>query len=162
METSEHSWHGYDPIRIPEDVDTSRKSISIYLFSRTRPAEQTAPRHATFYVQPPLPEKFKAGLTLSQEDAQALRSAVAKRDNWINFYQNEVLRHSGRAEKQQQQVESLMRKLDEAASLLETGDREGARKILEPYAGKAAAAGAPVEGSSNLKALLKRLLGREV
>jgi 2-oxoglutarate-Fe(II)-dependent oxygenase superfamily protein len=131
METSEHSWHGYDPIRVPGDLDTSRKSISIYLFTKTRPKSQTAPRHATFYVQPPLPDRFREGYTLSAKDAGEIRSAMAKRDNWINFYQREVLKHSGRAEKQQQRAEKL------AAVLGLSGDEDsGLRKLFRKLLGR--------------------------
>lgn len=130
METSERSWHGYDPIRIPPELDITRKSISIYLFSRTRPAEQVAPRHATFYVQPPLPDTYRAGLTLEKHHEQELRAAVAKRDNWINFYQEEVLKHSGRADREQQKADWLARKAAEAWDLLANNDARGAARLL--------------------------------
>ncbi len=94
METSERSWHGYDPIRLPESSDNSRKSISIYLFSATRPEEEIAPRHSTFYVQRPLAPKFREGHTLSEQDMRELQGHIIRRDHWITFYQNEVLRFS--------------------------------------------------------------------
>lgn len=94
METSERSWHGYDTLCLPEADKQSRKSISIYLFSAIRPEEQIAPRHSTFYVQKPLPAKFREGLTLTEEDMRELQTHIIKRDRWITFYQNEVLRFS--------------------------------------------------------------------
>jgi hypothetical protein len=104
METSERSWHGYDPIRLPNPDTQSRKSISIYLFSRTRPEEQIAPRHSTFYAMRPLPEQIQVGRTLSQEDVQAIQTGIAKRDRWIMHYQREVLRFSAKAEKQEKKA----------------------------------------------------------
>src|SRR5215469_12539062 len=55
FETSEHSWHGFPRIDLPiGERHRSRKSISIYLYTKTRPAQEIAPPHATFYVQRPL------------------------------------------------------------------------------------------------------------
>ncbi|MBN7795022.1 2OG-Fe(II) oxygenase [Parahaliea mediterranea] len=157
METSERSWHGYDPIQIPPALGTSRKSISIYLFSRSRPASEQAPRHATFYVQPPLPEKFRAGLTLAPEHERELRGCIAKRDNWINFYQNEVLKHSGRAEKQQQKAAWLMDKVAEARECLERNDAAGAAKVLDGISLARAERHASGGLSGKLKAIARKL-----
>jgi 2OG-Fe(II) oxygenase superfamily len=55
FETSEHSWHGFERIRLPDNKKhLSRKLLSIYLYTRDRPAEQIVPPHSTFYVQRPL------------------------------------------------------------------------------------------------------------
>ena len=104
METSERSWHGYDPIRLPDPETQSRKSISIYLFSRTRPEEQLAPRHSTFYAMRPLPEHIKVDHTLNKDDMHAIQTGIAKRDRWIMHYQREVLRFSAKAEKQEKKA----------------------------------------------------------
>jgi 2OG-Fe(II) oxygenase superfamily len=60
FETTERSWHGFDAIRLPaERKDLSRKSFAIYLYTKERPADETAASHATVYV----PEGMPAGLT---------------------------------------------------------------------------------------------------
>lgn len=95
FETNEYSWHGFPKIQLPEDRRTlSRKSISIYLYTKDRPAEEVAPTHSTFYVQRPLPERFVPGYRLTEEDVLALRSLLVRRDRWIEFYQKMELDNS--------------------------------------------------------------------
>jgi hypothetical protein len=95
FETNEYSWHGFPRINLPEGKrHLSRKSISIYLYTKTRPTEEIAPLHATFYVQRPLPDRFVAGHTLSEEDVSELRTLVIRRDRWIELYQNMELQKS--------------------------------------------------------------------
>ena len=118
METSERSWHGYDQIKLPHPDTQSRKSISIYLFSRTRPEDQIAPRHSTFYAMRPLPEHLKVGHTLTEADVQAINTGISKRDRWIMHYQREVLRFSAKAEKIEKKADWLMRKLEKNGSSL--------------------------------------------
>lgn len=124
METSERSWHGYDQIKLPDPELQSRKSISIYLFSRTRPDDQLAPRHSTFYAMRPLPGHLTEGHTLTAEDVQAINTGIAKRDRWIMHYQREVLRFSAKAEKTEKKASWLLGKLEkyersESPSLLD-------------------------------------------
>ena len=89
FETNEYSWHGFPRINLPPDQrHLSRKSISIYLYTETRPAEETAPLHATFYVQRPLPPHLQAGHVLTAEDVAELRALLIRRDGWIELYQN--------------------------------------------------------------------------
>ena len=96
FETNEYSWHGFPRINLPEDKrHLSRKSISIYLYTRTRPAEEIAPLHATFYVQRPLPPWIAAGHTLTPEDIAELRSLLVRRDRWIELYQKMELEKNG-------------------------------------------------------------------
>ncbi len=88
FETNEYSWHGFPKITLPEDKrHLSRKSISIYLYTKDRPAEEIAPRHATFYVQRPLPERLAPGYVLTSEDVLELRRLLIRRDDWIERYQ---------------------------------------------------------------------------
>lgn len=66
FETNEHSWHGFPKIQLPEaERHRSRKSISIYLYTRDRPAYEIAPVHGTFYVHRPLDPRFREGRTLT-------------------------------------------------------------------------------------------------
>ncbi len=95
FETNEYSWHGFPQIELPEERRTlSRKSISIYLYTKQRPAEEIAPTHSTFYVQRPLPERFVPGYKLTAEDVFALRSLLVRRDRWIEYYQKMELDHN--------------------------------------------------------------------
>ena len=86
FETSEVSWHGFPKIDLPENRrDLSRRSIAVYFYTKSRPKEQTAPDHSTVYVPRPLPDKFRAGHKLSNEDAGELKIAVQRRDRQMKF-----------------------------------------------------------------------------
>lgn len=100
FETNEHSWHGFERIRLPADKKhLSRKCISIYLYSKERPADEIAPPHGTFYAQRPLPPHLAEGHVLSSEDIVELRALLKKRDGWIRLYQKHELKMG--AERQQ-------------------------------------------------------------
>ena len=88
FETNEYSWHGFRRIELPPDKEhLSRKSISIYLYTRERPVEEVVAPHTTFYVPQPLPERFSAGHTLDQRDAMELHALMASRDGLLEMYQ---------------------------------------------------------------------------
>jgi hypothetical protein len=87
FETNEYSWHGFPKIDLPPDKrHLSRKSISIYLYTKDRPAEEIAPTHATFYVQRPLPKHIAAGRTLTGQDVADLALLLKRRDDSIEYY----------------------------------------------------------------------------
>ena len=97
FETSEHSWHGFERIRLPEGKKhLSRKMLSIYLYTRDRPAEEIAPPHGTFYVQRPLPAQITPGHALTREDVNQLEELLTGRDRWIEFYHRKELADSQR------------------------------------------------------------------
>lgn len=88
FETNEYSWHGFPKIDLPEaERRQSRKSISIYLYTRERPAHEIAPPHGTFYVHRPLGQRFRQGCTLTAADEKDLLFQVDRRDKWIEKYQ---------------------------------------------------------------------------
>lgn len=92
FETNEYSWHGFPRIQLPQNKrHLSRKSFSIYLYSKDRPAAETVPPHTTFYVQRPLPEHIRPGVVLSQEDAETIKHLMSKRDKFIEFYHKKEL-----------------------------------------------------------------------
>lgn len=99
FETNERSWHGFPKIALPpEERHRSRKSISIYLYTRERPPEEIAPVHGTFYVQRPLPDWVRPGHVLTPEECRDLLHAVDRRDKWIELYQKMELAKSGQVE----------------------------------------------------------------
>jgi hypothetical protein len=88
FETNEYSWHGFPKIDLPEsERERSRKSISIYLYTKERPPEEIAPSHGTFYVQRPLPARFSPGYALTAADVSELKALLIRRDGWIELYQ---------------------------------------------------------------------------
>ncbi len=108
FETNEYSWHGFPIINLPEDKrDQSRKSLSIYLYTKERPAHEVAPMHATFYVQRPLPERIQAGYTLSADDVKQLESLLERRDRWIENYHNQELKNNAEIAKKNAYIREL-------------------------------------------------------
>ena len=81
FETTESSWHGFRRIDLPDDKRAlSRKSIALYFYTTHRPQGELADTHSTIYVDPPLPQRFQPGLTLTEADVQELRILLARRD----------------------------------------------------------------------------------
>jgi len=88
FETNEYSWHGFKRIVLPEaKKGISRKSFSIYLYTKDRPAEEVVAPHTTFYVPAPPPERVAAGTTLTAKDAEDIQVALASRDGLLRMYQ---------------------------------------------------------------------------
>jgi SAM-dependent methyltransferase len=88
FETNEYSWHGFKRIELPDAKrELSRKSFSIYLYTKDRPAEEVVAPHTTFYVPAPLPSTFVSGHTLSEADATQLKILMASRDGLLKMYQ---------------------------------------------------------------------------
>lgn len=74
FETNEYSWHGFEKIRLPEEKKhLSRKSLTVYYYSKTRPATEVAPKHGTIYVPRPIPASIKPGVTLDENSYQDLK-----------------------------------------------------------------------------------------
>jgi Rps23 Pro-64 3,4-dihydroxylase Tpa1-like proline 4-hydroxylase len=75
FETSEHSWHGFVPVNLPEDKQNlSRKSFAIYLYTKERPKEEIAAPHSTKYVPFGMPEAIRPGEVLTKEQHHLLDS----------------------------------------------------------------------------------------
>jgi hypothetical protein len=92
FETTETSWHGFTRIELPPDRrGLSRKSFAIYLYTRERPAPETAPPHATIYVPDAMPEHLAAGHTLTAADVAELERRFAQLRGQLKFlYQRET------------------------------------------------------------------------
>jgi hypothetical protein len=96
FETSERSWHGFPAIRLPPDrKHVSRKSFSIYLYTKDRPAEESVAPHGTFYV-PDAPPALVAGQPLSQAEVDAVQHALLERDGLIKLYQKLLVEKEAR------------------------------------------------------------------
>ena len=88
FETNEYSWHGFRRIALPPDkADLSRKSFSIYLYTKDRPVEEVVAPHTTFYVPEPLPSHLRAGHTLTDDDVRELDIRMQGRDGLLRMYQ---------------------------------------------------------------------------
>jgi hypothetical protein len=93
FETTEHSWHAFNTIFLPEAFrERTRKSIALYFYSKHRPPEQTAGKHTTHYVKRQLPERYVAGHTLEASDVAELHAIMQHRDTYILRLQQEIAR----------------------------------------------------------------------
>lgn len=93
FETNEHSWHGFREIRLPADKrHLSRKSLTVYYYSATRPAEECAPHHSTIYVPDWIPETIRAGEVLTPAAYAELEQVMTRRDHYLQrLYARESL-----------------------------------------------------------------------
>ncbi len=88
FETNEYSWHGFKRISLPPDKEhLSRKSFSIYLYTKDRPVEEVVAPHTTFYVPQPLPANLRVGHTLTEQDMLELSIRTQGRDGLLAMYQ---------------------------------------------------------------------------
>jgi 2OG-Fe(II) oxygenase superfamily len=86
FETSEHSWHGFRPIKLPEGREhLSRKSFAIYLYTKDRPADQTAASHSTIYVPFGMPDELNAGSVLTEEQHRLLAARFNEYRTMLKF-----------------------------------------------------------------------------
>jgi len=128
FETNEYSWHGFPKIDLPEDKrHLSRKSISIYLYTKDRPADEIAPKHGTFYVQRPLPPRFAPGYVLTEEDVPDLQRLLIRRDGWIELYQRMELDNSRKIEELHGYIQALQKgaRLPLTGYILQEGPSSG-------------------------------------
>ena len=117
FETTESSWHGFSRIALPESrKPLTRKSIALYFYSRERPPEEIADTHSTIYVDRPLPDRFRPGVTLNEDDVAVLRMLIARRDQHNQRLYAEITR--------------LTKEAEEARRALESGMLGGVRRLL--------------------------------
>ena len=95
FETSERSWHGFPRIQLPEDRrHLTRKSFAIYLYTKERPADQTAASHSTIYVPFEMPDELQPGSVLTDEDHQLLKSRFSEYRHMLKLQYDRQLRMS--------------------------------------------------------------------
>jgi 2OG-Fe(II) oxygenase superfamily len=95
FETSERSWHGFGRIELPEDRrDLSRKSFAIYLYTKDRPADQTAASHSTIYVPFGMPDDLQPGSVLSEQQYRLLNERFYEYRHMLKLQYDRLLRQS--------------------------------------------------------------------
>ena len=99
FETTEHSWHGFSQIALPPDREhLARRSIALYFYTAERPEEELADTHSTVYVDRPMPDRYAAGLALTQADVEELRRLLQGRDQHIQRLYRDVQNLQGQVE----------------------------------------------------------------
>lgn len=107
FETTEHSWHGFETVRIPDKEEIrSRKSIALYYYTEHRPVAHTGPHHSTVYVNRRLPGHISAGTTLSEQDFQTIASAIDVRDVHLKRLYRDIAKLSEQLHQARQRLES--------------------------------------------------------
>jgi hypothetical protein len=95
FETSERSWHGFSHINLPEDRrDLSRKSFAIYLYTKDRPADQTAASHSTVYIPFGMPDDLRPGSVVTEEQCRLLRTRFTEYRDMLKLQYDRQLRQS--------------------------------------------------------------------
>jgi hypothetical protein len=95
FETSEHSWHGFRQIKLPEDRrHLSRKSLAIYLYTKERPGEQTAASHSTIYLPFGMPDDLEPGSVLTHDQYQLLNARFNEYRSMLKFQYDRQLQLS--------------------------------------------------------------------
>lgn len=124
FETTENSWHSVPPVDLPAHKrHLSRKSFTIYLYTKTRPVAETAVSHGTVYVQRNLPSHIKPGHTLTQTDVDEIKSNIARRNEYLkNLYKREYSYEQHIAE-----LKSYIHSVEKAMHL----PLQGSAKLLE-------------------------------
>lgn len=117
FETNEHSWHGFRKIQLPADKKhLTRKSIAIYLYTASRPQDEVAPAHSTFYVQRHLPDYIKPGHTLDENSYREILILLRRRDDWLEAYQKKELHDSRHIADLQWQLAQAWARVSEVTS----------------------------------------------
>lgn len=84
FETTEHSWHGFQAINLPEALrHHSRKSLTVYYYTRHLDDHLIAKEHSTVYVPSWIPESVQPGQTLSEEAYSELVQLMERRDHFL-------------------------------------------------------------------------------
>ncbi|WP_206364432.1 2OG-Fe(II) oxygenase [Sphingomonas pokkalii] len=105
FETTESSWHSVGRVSLPpEERHRSRKSFTIYLYTKSRPAEETAPEHGTVYVPPPLPSHIRAGHVLTEADMEEVNRNLEQRHDYLKQMYKREYRFSSVIEDLKRQI----------------------------------------------------------
>ena len=107
FETNEISWHAVETIATP-DPDISRKSITIYLYTKSRPAEEMQVPHQTIYV-PGEPPKFmrENQAEVSSQEYAELKGYHNSTKSLIKSLYDRELKYSERIERMNKRINHL-------------------------------------------------------
>jgi hypothetical protein len=114
---------------MPDGREISRKSFTIYMYTKDRPADEIAPKHGTIYVQPGPPKHFEAGHTLTTGDVQELKLAFIRRNAYLQgMYQRESQLLT--------QVEKLTKAIEHLIKIQKAGQAAASKAAPPPQASR--------------------------
>ncbi len=116
FETNEYSWHGFQRVQAPDGREISRKSFTIYMYTKDRPADEIASKHSTIYVQPGPPKHFRPGHTLTADDVRELKMAFTRRNNYLQGMYDRESRLSTQLEAAKGRIQNLTQIAERKAS----------------------------------------------
>ncbi len=119
FETNEYSWHGFEKIKLPADKKhLSRKSLTVYYYTKERPAKEIAPKHGTVYVQKSIPKEICPGQVITEKMYNDLKAIFQHRNCYLKgLYRREsnlLVRIAG--------MEHRLKQYQENFRLLSIGD----------------------------------------
>jgi hypothetical protein len=127
FETNEYSWHGFKRVQMPDGREISRKSFTIYMYTKDRPSNEIAPKHGTIYVQPGPPKHFRPDYTLTADDVQELKSQFRHRNGYLQGMYERESRLTVQLEAARKMLDNLRRHRGEAATSSSSGNQS--RKV---------------------------------
>jgi hypothetical protein len=127
FETNEYSWHGFKRVQMPDGREISRKSFTIYMYTKDRPPNEIALKHGTIYVQPGPPKHFRPDYTLTADDVQELKSQFRHRNGYLQGMYERESRLTVQLEAARKKLENLRGHRGEAATSSSSGNQS--RKV---------------------------------
>ena len=122
FETTEDSWHGVQSISFPKEITPlSRKSVTIYFYTKDRPVELTAPRHSTIYYPGEISDNIKVGRVLTEQDVFELKNFQNRSNTLIHNLYKEHSRLYERISKFKKN-NGLLKRTNEKLRLRSKGD----------------------------------------
>ena len=115
FETSERSWHGFTPVRLPDGHDrVSRKSFAIYLYTKERPPDETAAEHSTVYVPRAIPDDVAPGQVLTEEQYMKLKAHFIHHRGMLRMLYRREQRSNAEITALRERVAALSRARDDS------------------------------------------------
>jgi len=79
FETNEVSWHGFNTVRLPSDKKcVSRKSLTVYYYTKERPNCEIAPKHSSIFAPRMLPSTIRPNEPITDSQFSELEDMLVR------------------------------------------------------------------------------------
>lgn len=128
FETNEISWHGFNIVRLPaEKKNISRKSLTVYYYTKERPEAEIAPKHSSIFAPRLMPPHIKSGEKITQNQYLELEDMLVRNMKHIRgiyaFNENLLMQIEGYKRKLKQYESHLV--LRTVGQAIQTGGAKG-------------------------------------